>query len=291
MTMTSKTHPLQEGARAVRARGLPRAYPNVYRGPGRSDLRACSRSSACSPRPLLRIPRRCDRVRATAGRGRLYRRPRRSSRGCVQSATGTGWCLVAEDEVQTGSVAPDGCSRWNTWTVRARPHDRREVDRRRPAAVGRDRRGRRSWTTPHPGAAMGGTFHRQPSRAGGRLRRARRLRGGAARRPRTAPRRGDSCAHARLAVAVVAGLGTFAGWARCWRSSSFVTPSTKEPAPELSRGRDRRGVAARAACSSRREWTGSCIRVLCSLTTSDSELDDGLRMGRGARGRPRVAGG
>ncbi len=67
----------------------------------------------------------------------------------------------------------------------------------------------------------------------------------------------------------------FVEWAPCWRSSSFATLLTKEPAPDLTE-RVIDEALQRGLLLLKAGVDGNCIRVLCPLTTSDAELDDGL---------------
>jgi 4-aminobutyrate aminotransferase/(S)-3-amino-2-methylpropionate transaminase len=54
-------------------------------------------------------------------------------------------------------------------------------------------------------------------------------------------------------------------------------PATKEPAPELAE-RVIDEALQRGLLLLKAGVDGSCIRVLCPLTTSDAELEDGLRV-------------
>ena len=98
---------------------------------------------------------------------------------------------------------------------------------------------------PHPGA-IGGTFIGNPGCARGRVRRARRVRRGAARRACADPRRRDPRADARMAVPLAADRGRSRA-RRDARDRARRDPATKKPAPELDGGGRRRGPAARAA--------------------------------------------
>ncbi len=53
-------------------------------------------------------------------------------------------------------------------------------------------------------------------------------------------------------------------------------PATKTPAPDLAAAGDRGGARSAASCCSKPASHGNCIRVLCPLTISDAELDEGL---------------
>ena len=61
----------------------------------------------------------------------------------------------------------------------------------------------------------------------------------------------------------------------CSRSSSCAIPRTKEPAPELVEAVIHEALQ-RGLLLLKAGVDGNCIRVLCPLTTSDAELDDGL---------------
>ncbi len=130
--------PVQEGARAVRARGLPHAVPERLSRTGRFDRARGARA------PVHHVrrggSRRCDRVRAAAGRGRLpacacgvRRRPAcdlRPARDRARGGRGADRVRSHRTDVRDGALRR-----------RAGSHDRREVHRRRPAAVRRDRPG------------------------------------------------------------------------------------------------------------------------------------------------------
>ena len=219
--------PVQGRARAVRARGLPRAVPE--RLPRR---RRPSEALGALERAFVTLgrgrERRRDRHRAGAGRGRLHRRARRSSsRACAGSATTTG-----------SSSSPTRCRPASARTGRffAIEHFGVEPDlisvaksiADGPAALGRARprrdhgRAGRRRRRRH--------VRRQPGRAGGRARRARRDRRRGPRRAVGRDRRDDPRADARLAGALGRRSATCAGSARCSRSSSSPTRTTKKPA-------------------------------------------------------------
>ena len=199
LTMTSKTDPYKTRARALRPRGLPRAVPERVPRPGCHDRAGGARTALHD----ARVPgsRRGDRLRAAAGRGRLP-----SGAGRVRHRPAAD-LRRARDRPGRGRgadrVRPNGPDvRHGALRRRARPADRRQVDRRWPPALGRAgsrgdhgrpalRRDRRN-------------LHRQSRRARGGVCGARRVRRGAARRPRSAPGRRDPRAHARLAGAVAA---------------------------------------------------------------------------------------
>ena len=88
-------------------------------------------------------------------------------------------------------------------------------------------------------------------------------------------RRHDSRAHGALARALPGASATYAASARCSRSSSFATPRTKEPAPELATAVVE-AAAANGLLLLKSGIYANCIRVLVPLVISDGELDEAL---------------
>ena len=145
LTMTSKTHPYKKGLGPFAPEVYRAPYPNAYRGPDAESALAALERHVHDAR--LARPHRGDRLRAAAGRGRLHPGARRSSsRVCARICDEHGIVLVA-DEVQTGFGRTGRMFAMEHFDVEPDLIDRRQVDRRRPAAVRRRSDARRSWTT------------------------------------------------------------------------------------------------------------------------------------------------
>ena len=158
--------PVQGGARAVRARGLPRAVRATTTA-GRPTDEALARARARVHDAGRAGAGRRDRGRAGAGRGRLRRRAAGVPRGPARICDEHGIVLVV-DEVQTGFGRTGPLVRDRALRHRARPDDRREVDRRRAAALGRDRQGRdhgRAAATRRSAARTSAIRSRRPRRS------------------------------------------------------------------------------------------------------------------------------
>ena len=219
------------------------------------------------------------------GEGGFIPRPPSSSRGCAGSATSTAssW---SRTRCRRASGGPAGCSRWSTSTS-SPTSCRREVDRRRSAALGRDRPGR-----DHGPPASGRDrrdLHREPCRP----------RGGAAPSSTSSPRSSSSRVPQLLGDALRARM---LAWQARWGRIGDVRglgamlaielvrdPATKDPAPELAEAvvdaALQRGLLLLKA-----GVNGNCIRVLCPLTTSDVRAGRRPpRLGRGARRGSRLA--
>ena len=268
LTMTSKTHPYKKGLGPFAPEVYRAPYPNAYRGPDAATaLAALERmfTTHVSPEHVAAIV-----FEPQQGEGGFLPAPRSSSRGC-------GDLRRARDRARRGRgadrVRPDRPDvRDGAFRRRAGPDDRREVDRRRPSALGCGRAG-----GDHGRPALGcdrRDVHRQSRRARRGVavldvfeeeqlvERAQLL--GAALRARMLdwqsrwPRIGD-----------VRGLGAMLA------IELVRDPATKEPAPELVEAVIDEALQ-RGLLLLKAGVDGNCIRVLCPLTTSDAELDDGL---------------
>ena len=205
--------PVQGGLRAVRARGLPRRVPvRVPLAGGRRHRRARSTTCAARSRRASR-PRTWPRSSSSRSRARAAscRRPPAYLRGLREICDEHGIVLIA-DEVQTGFGRTGTPVRDRAVRRRARPRVRRQVDRRRPAALGRARARR-----DHGRAGrLGDRRHlrRQPRRLRRRARGARRDRPARPLRARARDRRGADAAHARPPGSACRSSATCAGSAR-----------------------------------------------------------------------------
>ena len=263
--------PVQGRARAVRARGLPRAVPERLPRPvGRRGARRAR--AARSRRVVARRERRRDRLRARAGRGRRSS-PRRasSSQGLREICDEHGIVLV----VRRGADrlrAHRPLLRDRALRRRAGPDHGRQVDRDGPAALGRARQG-----GDHGRAGRRRRrrhLRRQPGRPGRRARRARRDRGRGARRALGRDRRDDARPHggwqARWPqIGDVRGLGSML-------AIELVADAERRSRPPSSpRGRRRRR-STRGLLLLKAGVHGNCIRVLVPLVITDAELDEAL---------------
>ena len=188
---------LQGRPRAVRARGLPRAVPERL---PRAERGRRARGSRARARHTGRgRDGRSDRPRAGAGRRRVHR-------GAARVRSGRAQDLRRERDRARRRRGADRLRAHREHVGdrplgdRARPGHDREVDRRGPAALGRDRKGRDHGRARRLGDRR--HLRRQPGRAGCGAGRPRRDRGGGPRRARGGDRRDDARAHARLAGAL-----------------------------------------------------------------------------------------
>ena len=266
--------PVQGGARPVRARGLPRR-------------RSRTPTAASRPRTRSRRSERAfvdagggrdgggDRARAGAGRRRLHPAPQVEfvAGRARSSATEHGIVLVA-DEVQTGFG--------RTGRMFAIEHYGVEPDLitvAKSIAAGLPLSGvlGKAEIMDAPGRRRGRRHvRRQPGRAGGGARRARRDRGGRPRRAVAADRRDDARADARLA-------GALRRDRRRPRARRDARDRVRrgprrpaEPAPQLaSRGR-RGGRSSAACCCSRPASTELHPGARARSSITDAELDEAL---------------
>ena len=197
LTMTSKTHPYKTGLGPFAPEVYRAPYPNAYRGPDATTaLAALERlfTTHVSPDHVAAIV-----FEPQQGEGGFLPAPAEFVDGPAADLR------RARDRPRRGRgadrVRPHGPDvRHGALRRRARPADRREVDRRRPAALGRARSG-----GDHGRPALGRDrrdVHRQPRRARGRVCGARRRSRRSSSSPAPAPRRRDPRAHARLAGAL-----------------------------------------------------------------------------------------
>ena len=273
LTLTSKTHPYKAGLGPFAPEVYRVPFPNDYRGPERGRRARGARARA---RHAGRgRERRRDRDRAGAGRGRLRRRAAGvHARACAGSATSNGIVMVV-DEVQTGFGRTGQHVRDRALRRRARPDHDRQVDRRRPAALGRARQARRSWTRPGD-SAIGGTYVGNPVAQAAALavldvfeEEGLIERGAAIGETIRARMHG-------LAGALGRRSATSAGSARCSRSSSSTTARRRTRRPS-SRPTVVEAAAERGLLLLKSGIYSNCIRVLVPARRSrDAELDEAL---------------
>ncbi len=269
LTMTSKTHPYKKRAWAVRARGLPDAVPEPLSRAGAERRR---RTRGMFATQFLAGSHRCDRLRAATGRGRVHPGPGRVRRGSARICDEHGIVLVA-DEVQTGFG--------RTARMFAMEHFEVEPDLMIVAksiagglplsgVIGRAA----IMDDPHSGA-IGGTFIGNPVALAA------------------------ACAVldifeeeqlvARAQILGDALRARLLAWQSRWSQIGDVRglgamialelvrdPVSKEPAPELAEAVIHEALQ-RGLLLLKAGVNGNCIRVLCPLTISEAELDDGLR--------------
>ena len=197
MTMTSKSHPYKAGMGPFAPEVYRAPYPNAYRGPDADQALAQLErmlETHVAPEHVAAIV-----FEPQLGEGGFIPAPhglRRGAAGALRPPRDRPRRRRGADGLRAhGPDVRDGALR-----RRARPHHGREVDRRGPPALGRDRpRG------DHGRRARGRDrrhVHREPGRAGSGARGARRLRGRGPRRARGRRRRPDPRADARLAGAL-----------------------------------------------------------------------------------------
>jgi 4-aminobutyrate aminotransferase / (S)-3-amino-2-methylpropionate transaminase / 5-aminovalerate transaminase len=270
LTMTSKTHPYKKGLGPFAPEVYRAPYPNAYRGPDAATaLAALERmfSTQVSPEHVAAIV-----FEPQQGEGGFVPAPAEFVGGLRRICDEHGIVLVA-DEVQTGFG--------RTGRMFAMEHFGVQPDLlivAKSIAGGLPLSGvvGRAAIMDHPhSGAIGGTFIGNPVALAAALAvldvfaeeqlvdRAQLL--GAALRARMLdwtsrwPRIGD-----------VRGLGAMLA------IELVRDPITKEPAPELAEAVIDEALQ-RGLLLLKAGVDGNCIRVLCPLTTSDAELDDGLR--------------
>ena len=270
LTMTSKTHPYKQGLGPFAPEVYRTPYPNAYRGPdAKTALTALEGlfTTHVSPEHVAAIV-----FEPQQGEGGFLPAPQEFVNGLRRICDDHGIVLVA-DEVQTGFG--------RTGLMFAMDHFGVEPDLvvvAKSIAGGLPLSGVVGRATimdrPHAGA-IGGTFIGNPVALAAALavlevfeeeqlvERAQLL--GAALRARMLDWRSRW-----TRIGDVRGLGAMLA------IELVRDPETKEPAPELVEAvvdeALQRGVLLLKA-----GVNGNCIRVLCPLTTSDAELDDGLR--------------
>jgi 4-aminobutyrate aminotransferase / (S)-3-amino-2-methylpropionate transaminase / 5-aminovalerate transaminase len=270
LTMTSKTHPFKKGLGPFAPEIYRAPYPNAYRGPDAATaLAALERrfTTHVSPEHVAAIV-----FEPQQGEGGFIPASAEFVEGLRRICDDNGIVLVA-DEVQTGFG--------RTGRMFAMEHFGVEPDMMvvaKSIAGGLPLSGvvGRASIMDHPhSGAIGGTFIGNPVALAAALavldvfeeeqlvERAQLL--GAALRARMLdwqarwPRIGD-----------VRGLGAMLA------IELVRDPATKEPAPELVEAVVAEALQ-RGLLLLKAGVDGNCIRVLCPLTTSDAELDDGLR--------------
>ena len=200
MTMTSKVHPYKTGMGPFAPEVYRAPFPNAYRGPvrrrGARRARSGCSSSHIAPSQVAAIV-----FEPQLGEGGFVPAPAEFVEGLRRICDREGIVMVA-DEVQTGFGRTGRMFAMEHYGVEADLIDGRQVDRRRAAALGRDRQG-----GDHGCAARRRDrrhLHRQPHCPRRCARRPRRVRRGGSRRARQRGRRHDPRAHARLAGALAA---------------------------------------------------------------------------------------
>ena len=274
LTMTSKTHPYKKGLGPFAPEVYRAPYPERLSRPGRDDGARRARAAVHDAR--LAGARRRDRLRAAAGRGRL---PPRSA-GVRRRAAAD--LRRARDRARRGRGAdrlranrPD--VRDGALRRRARPRHRREVDRGRPAALGRGR----------PRGDHGRT--RTPGRSAGR---SSAIRSRSRRRCAVLDVFEEEQLVERAQLLGEALRARMLDWQSRWPRIGDVRglgamlaielvrdPATKEPAPELAEAVVDEALAARPAAAQGRRQRQLHPRAL--------PADD---LGRRARRRPRCLG-
>ena len=114
LTMTSKTHPYKKGLGPFAPEVYRAPYPNAYRGPDADDGARRARAAVHDAR--LAGPRRGDRLRAAAGRGRLHPGAGRVRRGPAADLRRARHRPRRRRGADRASGARAGCSRWSTST-------------------------------------------------------------------------------------------------------------------------------------------------------------------------------
>ena len=143
LALTSKTHPYKAGLGPFAPEVYRVPFPNAYRGPTTAEaLAALERafSTLVAAENVAAIV-----FEPVQGEGGFIPAPREFVRGLRAICDEHGIVLVC-DEVQSGFARTGTVLRGRALRRRARPDHRREVDRRRAAALRRPRQGRRSWT-------------------------------------------------------------------------------------------------------------------------------------------------
>ena len=229
LTMTSKVHPYKTGHGPVRARGLPGAVPERVPRASPHERRS-PRSSACS-RPHVAASQIAAIVfEPQLGEGGFVPAPAEFVEGLRRICDREGIVLVA-DEVQTGFGRTGRMFAMEHYEVEADLIDRGQVDRRRAAALGRDRQGRDHGRAPHAArSAARSSATPSPSRRRSRC-------------STSSPRRSSSPVPAPSASAIRARM---LSWQARWPQIGDVRglgamlalelvrdPATKEPAPDL----------------------------------------------------------
>ena len=278
MTMTSKTHPYKAG--------LGPFAPEVYRVPFAQDYRGPdTRTALAALERALVTQVAAEQVAAIViepvqGEGGFVVAPRDFMTGIRRICDEHGIVMVV-DEVQTGFGRTGKMFAIEHYGDRAGPDDRREVDRRRPAALRRDRQGGDHGRAPD--SAIGGTYVGNPVAQAAALavldvfeeeslvERAQQI--GERIRERMV-----SWQERFEQIGDVRGLGAML-------ALEFVRDrDTKEPNPELATAVVE-AAAERGLLLLKSGIYSNCIRVLCPLVLTDAELDEALDVWEDALGQ------
>ena len=271
---------VQGGPRAVRARGLPRAVPERL---PRADAppRRSRRSSARFGHAGRGRERRRDRRRAGAGRGRLRRRAAGVPRtACAGSATTTGSCSSST------RCRPASARTGRFFAIEHYDVEPDLITIAKSIAGGLPLSGvlGKAEIMDAPGDSRGRRhLRRQPGRAGGRARRARRVRGGGPDRARGAAI-GETI-RARMqawqerwdAIGDVRGLGAMLA------IELVHDRETKNPAPELATSGRRGSCRPRAAAAQGRDLLELHPRARPARHLRRRARRGARRLGTGAR--------
>ena len=271
LTMTSKTHPYKKGLGPFAPEVYRAPYPNGYRGPDAATaLAALERMfvTHVSPEHVAAIV-----FEPQQGEGGFLPAPPEFVEGLRRICDEHGIVLVA-DEVQTGFG--------RTGRMFAMEHFGVEPDLVTVAksiagglplsgVIGRAA----IMDDPHPGA-IGGTFIGNPVALAAALAVLDVFEEEQLVDARAAARRGVAGEDARLAGDAGRAIGDVRGMGAMLAIELVRDPVTKEPAPELAEAVIDEALQ-RGLLLLKAGVAGNCIRVLCPLTTTDAELDDGLR--------------
>ena len=270
LTMTSRTHPYKTGLGPFAPEVYRAPYPSAYRGPdAETALATLERmfSTHVAAQDVAAIV-----FEPELGEGGFVPAPPAFVEGLRRICDEHGIVLVA-DEVQTGFGRTGADVRDGALRRRAGSGHGREVDRRRPAAVGSDRACR-----DHGSRASRARSAGRSSATRSRWRRPERFSTSSRRRSWSRARRSSATSlRARMLewqarwpqIGDVRGLGAML-------AIELVLDPVDEDACAGLTADVIEAALQRGLLLLKAGVHGNCIRVLCPLTISDAELDEGL---------------
>ena len=285
LTLTSKTHPYKAGLGPFAPEVYRVPFPDEYRGitdaPTRSTALERAFSTQVAAETVAAIV-----VEPVQGEGGFIAAPQEFIEGLRRICDREGILLVV-DEVQTGFGRTGQDVRDRALRRRARPDDGREVDRRRPAALGRRRQGRDHGL---PLGQRGRRHVRRQSRSRSRPRlpssTCSRRRDSSSARSGSARRSAHGCSRGRSATTRSA---TCAGSARCSRSSTSRTARRKSRRRAIATRVAEEAAEARAAPAQGGHPLELQPRPLPARHHGRRARGSARRVGRRAGSGPRVA--